>query len=151
MRVYLVIMDESEEAHGALRFATRRALKTDGAVHILAIVPPQPFSAFAGIQATIEDEARDRAEVMATAAAGSVVSESGMMPKITVETGDAVDIARWYLEGHPEVHALVLGAAAHGAAGPLVAHFTSTGLGALPCPLMIVPGGLSDAEIDRLS
>ena len=39
MRVYLVIMDETEEAVRALRFASRRATKTGGAVHILALVP----------------------------------------------------------------------------------------------------------------
>ena len=39
MRVYLVIIDESQEAHGALRFAARRAADTAGAVHLLALVP----------------------------------------------------------------------------------------------------------------
>ncbi len=57
MRVYLVIMDETDEARVALRFASRRAAKTGGAVHILALVPPQDFVAFGGVQATIEQEA----------------------------------------------------------------------------------------------
>ena len=60
-RVYLVIMDETEEARLALRFAARRAARTGGVVHIVAIVPQQTFSAFAAVQATIEAEARDRA------------------------------------------------------------------------------------------
>ena len=42
MRVYLVIMDETEEARVALRFASRRAARTSGNVHMLALVPPQP-------------------------------------------------------------------------------------------------------------
>ena len=71
MRIYLVIMDETEEALVALRFAARRAAKTGGAVHIIAHVPQQDFNVFGGIQATIEAEARDRAEVVATGAAGS--------------------------------------------------------------------------------
>jgi hypothetical protein len=49
------------------------------------------------------------------------------------------------------VAALVLGAPAGGGRGPLVGHFTDTGLGALSCPLFIVPGGMDEAEIDRLS
>ncbi|MGN6500565.1 MAG: universal stress protein, partial [Tsuneonella sp.] len=65
MRVYLVIMDESDEARRALRFASRRAMKTGGTVHILALVPRENFNAFAAVQATIEQEARDRAEVIA--------------------------------------------------------------------------------------
>jgi hypothetical protein len=35
MRVYLVVIDESEETHNALRFAARRAADTEGAVHLL--------------------------------------------------------------------------------------------------------------------
>ena len=58
MRVYLVIIDETEEARVALRFATRRAAKTSGSVHLLALVPRQPFLAFGGLQATIEAEGR---------------------------------------------------------------------------------------------
>lgn len=151
MRVYLVIVDESDEARAALRFATRRAIKTQGQVHILALVPPQPFSAFGGIQATIEEEARARAETIAAAAASSVLSQAGHMPVISVASGDPVKVVREYLSQHSEVAALVLGAAAGGGQGPLIGHFTGAGLGAMSCPLFIVPGGMAEAEIDRLS
>ncbi len=151
MRVYLVIMDETEEAVVAMRFAVRRAAKTAGAVHLLALVPPQPFVAFGGVQATIEEEARSRAEVIVTSAAGSVLSEGGQMPVIAVRSGDGIRIVRTYLDEHPEVAALVLGAAQDGGPGPLIAHFAGPGAGTMPCPLFIVPGSLSEADIDRLS
>jgi nucleotide-binding universal stress UspA family protein len=150
MRVYLVVIDESQEAHSALRFAARRAVDTQGAVHILALVPKQDFSAFGAIQATIEEEARDRAEVMANSAAGELMSESGLLPQIAVREGDGKAVINDYLKEHDEVAALVLGAAAEGDPGPLVSHFSACA-GTLPCPLFIVPGGLSDEEIDRLS
>lgn len=150
MRVYLVIIDETEEARIALRFAARRAAKTDGAVHILALVPPQTFSAFGAIQATIEAEARDRAEVIATGAAGSILSESGKMPAISVRMGEGDKVVREYLAEHPEVAALVLGAAKEGNPGPLVSHFSGAA-GSLPCPVFIIPGSFTDEEIDRLS
>ena len=149
MRVYLAIVDETEEAKLALRFAARRAADTGGAVHILALVPRQQFNAFGGVQATIEEEARDRAEVMATGAAGELFSESGKMPQIAVRVGDGHGVIKEYLEEHPEVAALVL-AAAQGNPGPLVTHF-SANAGSLPCPVFIVPGSLTDEEIDRLS
>jgi len=150
MRVYLVIIDETEEAHSALRFASRRAAKTGGAVHILALVPKQEFSAFGGVQATIEEEARDRAEVLANSAAGELMSEDGRMPQIAVRVGDGKTVINEYLSDHPEVAALVLGAAPEGGPGPLVTHF-SAAAGSLPCPLFIVPGSLPDEELDRLS
>lgn len=150
MRVYLVIMDESAEANTALHFASRRASASGAAVHILALVQPQSFNAFGAVQATIEEEARDRAEVLVSAAAGSLFSESGKMPTITVRIGEGQAVIKEYLADHPEVAALVLGAAADGAPGPLVAHFSAHS-GSLPCPLYIVPGGLSDADLDRLA
>ena len=48
------------------------------------------------------------------------------------------------------VAALVLAAAAEGAPGPLVTHFSSIA-GSLSCPLFIVPGGLSEEQIDAVS
>lgn len=150
MRTYLVIIDETDEAHVALRFAARRASKTGGAVHILALVPKQAFNAFGGVQATIEEEARDRAEVLATSAAGELFSESGKMPQIAVRMGEGKAVILEYLAEHPEVAALVLGSAAEGNPGPLVSYFSGNA-GTLPCPLFIVPGGLGEDEIDRLS
>lgn len=151
MRVYLVIIDETDEALLALRFASRRASKTGGSLHLLALVPPQPFNAFAAVQATIEAEARDRAETLVTTAAGNLLSESGEMPVIAVRMGEGVKVVREYLAEHPEIAALVLGAAREGGPGPLVSHFAGANAGQLPCPVFVVPGSLSAEDVDRLS
>ena len=150
MRVYLVIMDETEEAAVALRFAAQRAARTGGAVHIVAVIPRQEFVAFGGVQATIEQEAHARAEVLVTSAAGNLASESGRMPVISVRHGDGEHVIRDYLAEHPEVSALVLGAASEGGSGPLVTHFSASA-GQLPCPLYIIPGTMNDADFDRLA
>ena len=151
MRVYLVIIDETQEAHVALRFATRRAAKTGGALQLLALVPKQPFVALGAVQATIEDEARSKAAELVANAAGDVMVEAGTMPEISVLSGDGVTVVREYLGEHPEVAALVLGAAKDGGPGPLVSHFTGPNAGTMPCPVFIVPGSLTEADIDRLS
>lgn len=150
MRIYLVVMDETEEANHALRFASLRAQKTGGSVHILALVPQQTFSAFGGVQATIEQEARERAEVMANNAAGNIFAESGKMPVIAVRPGAPADVIRKYIEEHGEIAALVLGASADGGPGPLVNHFAGHA-GGLRCPLYIIPGGLSREDLDRIA
>lgn len=150
MRIYLVVMDETEEAKTALRFASVRARETGGSVHILALVPQQGFQAFGGVQATIEQEAAERAEVMAHAAAGTIFAESGKMPVIAVRTGNAKDVVARYLEDHGEIAALVLGAAANGSPGPLVTHFAAHA-GSLPCPVYLIPGSLDAAQVDELA
>lgn len=150
MRTYLVVIDETEEAGVALRFATRRAAKTRGRVQILAIVEPVDFVAFGGVQATMEDEARDHAEALVQAAADAVASETANPPAILVRTGHAIALIRAVLDENPDIAALVLGAASNGAPGPLVSHFASEA-GSLPCPLMIVPGRLGNDALDLLS
>jgi nucleotide-binding universal stress UspA family protein len=151
MRVYLVIMDDTAEALVALRFASRRAIKTGGALQIIALIEPQPFVAFAGVQATIDEEARERAQTTAATAAGSILSDGGAMPEISVIQGEGIKVVRDYLDSHPEIAALVLGAAVEGGPGPLVTHFAGTHAGELPCPVFVVPGSLNEADIDRLS
>ena len=58
---------------------------------------------------------------------------------------------REFIGGREDVHALVLGAAASGNPGPLVDHFTGGDAGKLPCPVMIIPGSLSDERLEQLS
>ncbi len=151
MRIYLVVIDESPEAEIALRFAARRAVKTGGGVEILTLIPPQEFIAFGGVQATIEEEALLHAEGLVSAAAGTLVEESGLKPAITVRQGEGPKIIREIIAGNPDIAALVLGAAATGAPGKLVSHFAGTDAGALAVPVMIIPGSLTPEAIDRLS
>lgn len=151
MRKYLVVIDETDEARLALRFAARRAAKTGGQVHILALVEQSDFVAWGGVQATMEAEALVSAETLVTQAAGAIFEELGTRPSITVKLGDGVEIVKTMLDELPEIAALVLGAAAQGAPGPLVSHFAGNNAGSLSCPVMIVPGSLDEKRLDELS
>lgn len=151
MRTYLAVIDETKEAEIALRFAARRAAKTGGTVLVLALIEPAEFMQWGGVQATIEEEARQRAEALVASASGTLFDESGIRPSILVRQGEPVQVIRELLAEHDGVAALVLGAAASGAPGPLVAHFTGAEAGKLPCPVMIIPGNLSPEAVDRLS
>ncbi|MGC6331639.1 universal stress protein [Rhizorhabdus sp. FW153] len=151
MRTYLVVIDENDASRVALRFAARRATKTGGAVEILALVPQQEFVQWGAVQATMEEEARLRAEAMVAQAASALIEDTGVMPSITVRQGDPVAVVREILAEQPHVAALVLGAAAAGNPGKLVSHFAGADAGQFPCPVMIIPGSLSDDALDRVS
>ena len=150
-RTYLVVIDDSAEARTALRFAARRASKTDGAVEVLAVVKPQDFVQWGGVQAAIEEEQRLRIEASVTAAVGELMQTAGIKPSIIVKEGDPVQVVRAYVGTRDDIAALVLGAAPSGDPGPIVADFTGNDAGKLPCPVMIIPGGLSDEQLERLS
>ncbi len=151
MRTYLVILDASEEAELALRFAARRAAKTGGAVEILVIIPRQEFVAWGAVQAAIEEEKREQAEALVERTIMMLGAELGQRPHISIKQGDPVPLIQETLASNADIGALVLGASKVGAPGPLIAHFAGADAGTLPCPLMIVPGALDLETLDRLS
>lgn len=151
MRNYLVVVDDSSESRLAQRFAARRAAQTGGAVHLISIIEQQQFVAWGGVQATIEEEARQAAEGVAQAAASALRQEHAVEVSITVGMGDPATVVRSVIAENFDIAALVLGAAASGAPGPLVSHFAGNDAGTLSVPIMIVPGSLSDDALNRLS
>ena len=86
-RTYLVVVDDSDEARVALRFAARRASKTGGRVEVLGIVEPQDFVQFGGVQAAIEQEQRLRIEGVVSAAIGEILDESGLEANVIAGAG----------------------------------------------------------------
>ncbi|HMJ94183.1 MAG TPA: universal stress protein [Allosphingosinicella sp.] len=150
-RTYLVVVDDSAEARVALRFAARRAAKTNGRIEVLGIVEPQDFVQFGGVQAAIEEEQRLRIEGVVSSAIGEILDESGVEANIIIQQGEAVKTVRDYVGERPDVAALVLGAAPSGNPGLLVADFCGTDSGSLPCPVMLIPGSLSDERLEQLS
>jgi nucleotide-binding universal stress UspA family protein len=150
-RTYLVVVDDSAEARVALRFAARRAAKTNGAIEVLGIVEPQDFVQFGGVQAAIEEEQRLRIEGVVSSAIGELLDESGVEANIIIQHGEPVKAVRDYVGEREEVAALVLGAAPSGSPGPLVANFCGNDAGRLPCPVMLIPGSLSDERLEQLS
>ena len=150
-RTYLVVVDDSAEARVALRFAARRAAKTGGRIEVLGIVEPQDFVQFGGVQAAIEEEQRLRIEGIVAASVGEIMNAAGIIPEILVRQGDPVSAVRSHIGTRDDVAALVLGAAPSGKPGPLVAHFCGNDAGKLPVPVMIIPGGLSEEQLESLS
>jgi nucleotide-binding universal stress UspA family protein len=150
-RIYLVVVDDSAEARVALRFAARRAAKTGGTVEVLGIAEPQDFVQFGGVQAAIEEEQRLRIEGVVSAAIGEILDETGVEARIIVRQGESVRTVREFIGEREEVCALVLGAAPSGSPGPLVVDLTGTDAGMLPCPVMIIPGSMTDERLEQLS
>ena len=150
-RTYLVVVDDSAEARVALRFAARRAAKTGGRLEVLGIVEPQDFVQWGGVQAAFEEEQRLRIEGVVSGAIGELIDEAGVDVSVVIRQGDRIKVVRDFVGARDDVAALVLGAAPSGAPGPLVADFTGNDAGKLPCPVMIIPGSLSEDRLEALS
>src|SRR5687768_18263235 len=87
MRSYLVVIDDTNEARAALRYAARRASGTGGGVILLAVVPPAEFVQWGGVQAAMEEEAKLRAEAMVLQASGAIVEEDRKSTRLNSSHG----------------------------------------------------------------
>lgn len=147
---FVVVVDETPECALAVRFAARRAgqAPTDRVV-LLHITPPVDFVQWGSVQEMMEAEAHEAALAVLEGHAAKVVDLSGHMPEMLAKIGQSETQILEALAADKDIYALVLAAAARGDPGPLVRYFTA-GAAALPCLLVIVPGGLDDDAIDRL-
>ena len=110
---------------------------------------PTPREA-AGV--VVEEEQQLRIEAQVAAALGDLPGTEGLRPgAILIRAGDPVGTVRDLLGTREDIAALVLGTAPGGDPGPLVAAFTGSDSGKLPCPVMLIPGGLSDEQLEALS
>lgn len=151
-RVFLVVVDDSAERRVALRYASLRVKKSGGRVAMLRVIEPAGLTEWAGVGAMMAEEKRQEAEAMLSGLAAEVREITGGLPIIIIREGDPREALLALLEEDPRISILVLAAAPGGAGpGPLISALTGRQMHRLTVPLTIVPGGLSDAELDRVT
>lgn len=151
-RVFLVVVDESPEMRNALRYACRRAKRTGGRVAMLYVMESPEGQQWGAVVDLMRQEARQQAEEVAARHAEIAISLTGQPPAIYIREGNSRDELVKLLAEDRSVSVLVLGSASSGEGpGPLVTAFAGKLGGQLRIPLTIVPGALSEAEIDAIS
>ena len=154
-RKFLVIADGSAEFAAALRFACRRARSTGGKVAILRVINPAVFEHWSGVREEIERQARAEAAQEMEAYSPLVLTETGSQPELLfVRADDTRDALRRVISADRDIKILVLAAATGGRGpGPLVTSIAREGVrwGGRNLPVTVVPGDLSEAEIDDLA
>ena len=148
---FLVVADDTEEGRKAVRYAALRAQHTDARLMLVHVLQPTQFLQWGSAQHEIEAEAEDLGKTVLAARAGEVEALTGARPELKMVRGRAGEAVLELLHQDRSIRALVLAAAAKGKPGPLVEFFASERAGSLPCMVMIVPGGISDAALDRLT
>ena len=151
-RIFLVVVDESEEMHVALRFACRRAEHTGGRVALLYVVEQADFQHWVAVGDLMREEARSEGEQLLQKLAAMVNDMTGSLPVLYVREGSRREQLLDLIEEEPSISILVLGAnTGRRGPGPLIEALTGRFLGKLRLPMTIVPGNLSDDAIDKIS
>jgi nucleotide-binding universal stress UspA family protein len=149
-RKFLVVVDKSPECKVAIRFATRRAQATGGRVTLLCTATPADFQQWRGVEEIMKDEAYAEAESLIHDAAKTVNELSGIICELIIAYGRPSEVLLELLKDDSDISILVLAAStAKEGPGPLVATVGTSNH--YPIPVTIVPGNLTDADIDVLA
>ncbi|HUT49356.1 MAG TPA: universal stress protein [Alphaproteobacteria bacterium] len=151
-RIFLVVVDESEEMGVALRFACQRAVATGGRVALFYVVEPADFGHWMAVEDLMEKERRMVAEETLTKYSDIVTAFTGELPVLLIREGNRRDALLQLLEDEPGISILVLASGVgKGGPGPLIQALTGKFYKRLRVPMTIVPGNLSDEEVDALT
>lgn len=151
-RIFLVVVDDTEEWHAALHFVCRRALHTGGRVALLHVIEPAEFQHWMSVEEVMREERRQDAERLLQRVAKQVNDETGTMPELHLREGVRHEELVKLIEEQPTISVLVLGAStSNEGPGPLIQFLTTKAMGRLRIPVTILPGGLSDDQIDSIA
>ena len=151
-RVFLVVVDDNPEMRAALRFACMRAKSTGGRVALLRCLAPAEFQHWMGVGEIMREEARTLAEQLIADLSDFVVEISGQIPAVYLREGNVREELLALIAEEPSISILVLGAGVDKEGpGPLISYIAGKGAASMRIPLTIVPGNLSDAEIDAIT
>lgn len=151
---FLVVVDQTPECRTALRFATQRACKVGGNVILLHVIePPAPDGQqWMSVANLMQEEAREQAEQLMQQLASQVHAESGINCELVIREGRKRDELLALISEDPSIRILVLGAASGGEGpGPLVSALAGQMSGSMRVPITVVPGNLSNEQIDALT
>ena len=152
-RTFLLVVDKSPEFRVALRYACLRAKRLGGRIALLyAVEDPQEQTEWLSVGNLMRDELREEAETELAQIAKTVEALSGNTPVLHVREGEVGDELNKLLDEDRTFSILVLGAAAGpGGPGPVVTGLFGKYKDKLRVPVIIVPGTLTDAEIDEIT
>ena len=151
-RKFLIIVDGAPESDRAIYYAARRAQSTGGKVVMLAVCEPPDRQSWAGVEALMRQEAQEAAEAALQQAAIRVRAVSGLEPERHIGEGEKAPELLRLIHGDEDIAILVLAAGiTRDGPGPLILALAQGAASTFPIPITIVPGHLSDAEIDALA
>ena len=151
-RVFLAVVDETPEHRIAVRYAARRAAHTGGRLAMLYVIEPTELQHFMAIEELARAERREAAEHLLQGLCEEIAPIAGAMPIVYIREGRRRDELLALLDEEPSISILVLAASAGAEGpGPLITALTGKALTKLRVPITIVPGSLTEQQLDALT
>lgn len=109
-RIFLVVVDESDELKVALRYACRRARRTGGRVALLYVIDTDDDGQWMGVKELMREEKRAEAEALLMKVAAEVEPMAGSLPVVYIREGRRREALLELIDEDPSISILVLAA-----------------------------------------
>jgi nucleotide-binding universal stress UspA family protein len=148
----LVIVDDTAEWDRAVYYASRWAVRVGGGVVMLRIIEIEDQNQqWLGVADIMRAEAHEEANAALDRASGRANGIAAITPERVIREGESTEQLLDVIDQDVDIAMLVLAAnAGPEGPGPIITIMAKT-VGTFPIPVTIVPGNLTDEEIDALS
>lgn len=149
---FLVVIDDTPECDRAVYYASRRAGRTGAGMVMLRVIETKDRAPqWLGVADIMQAEQQEEADAVLARYAARANGIAGITPERVIREGDpATEITR-LIDEDEDIAVLVLAAGDDKEGpGPLVTSLTKTA-GSFPIPMGLVPGHLSDDELDAMT
>ncbi len=148
----LVVVDDSEEWDRAVYYASRWAVRVGGGVVMLRVIDTEDRNQqWLGVADVMRAEAEEGANAALDRASGRANGLAAITPERVIREGEPTEQILDVIDKDVDISMLVLAASA-GAEGPgPIVTMMAKLVGSFPVPVVIVPGSLTDLDIDALS
>ena len=149
---FLVVIDDTPECDRALYFAARRVLRIGATVIMLRVIETHDHGQqWLGVADIMRAEAHEEANAVLDRHAARAASITGVEPQRVIREGETSKELFNLIEEDEDIAILVLAAGTgKEGPGPLVSNLAKTA-GSYPIPVAIVPGYLTDEDLDAMS
>jgi len=148
----LVIVDDTAEWDRAVYYASRWAIRVGGGVVMLRVIETEDQNQqWLGVAEVMRAEAQEEANAALDRAAGRANGIAAITPERLICEGEPTEQILDVIDNDVDIAMLVLAAnPGPEGPGPLITVIANT-VGSFPIPITVVPGDLSDEDIDALS
>lgn len=148
----LVVVDDTAEGDRAVYYASRWAVRVGGGVVMLRVIETEDRNQqWLGVADIMRAEAEEIANAALDRASGRANGIAAITPERVIREGDPGEQILDVIDKDVDISMLVLAASAGAEGpGPIITMLAKTA-GTFPIPITVVPGNLSDLDIDALS
>jgi nucleotide-binding universal stress UspA family protein len=151
-RKYLVVIDDTKECDRAVYWAAKRAGRTKSQIVMLRVLETaERNQQWMGVADIMQAEAMEAANAVLDKFVARMKHIANIKPDRVIREGNTAEEIAKLIDEDADIGILVLGAGTgKEGPGPLVSDIAKTA-GTFPIPVAIVPGHLSDEDLEAMA